>query len=107
MSRWRMSTSPGIPVLARLVGRNAGSIIDSSATGAVSGTEDTGGLVGAIVHPGGVIVDSTAGVQVTGRAAGLYIGGLVGYNKGLNHRQPRHRGRDWRQLGWGTCWVER
>ena len=66
-----------------LVGRNAGSIIDSSATGAVSGTEDTGGLVGAIVHPGGVIVDSTAGVQVTGRAAGLYIGGLVGYNKGL------------------------
>ena len=66
-----------------LVGRNAGSIIDSSATGAVSGTEDTGGLVGAIFHPGGVIVDSTAGVQVTGRAAGLYIGGLVGYNKGL------------------------
>ena len=66
-----------------LVGRNAGSIIDSSATGTVSGTEETGGLVGAIVHPGGVIVDSTAGVQVTGRAAGLYIGGLAGFNKGL------------------------
>ena len=66
-----------------LVGRNAGSIIDSHATGAVSGTEDTGGLVGAIVHPGGVIVDSTAGVQVTGRAAGLFIGGLAGFNSGL------------------------
>ena len=66
-----------------LVGRNAGSIIDSSATGAVSGTEDTGGLVGAILHPGSFIVGSTAGVQVTGRAAGLFIGGLAGFNKGL------------------------
>ena len=66
-----------------LAGRTAGSIIDSHATGAVSGTEDTGGLVGAIVHPGGVIVDSTAGVQVTGRAAGLFIGGLAGFNSGL------------------------
>ena len=66
-----------------LVGRNAGSIIDSHATGTVSGTEDTGGLVGAIVHPGSFIVGSTAGVQVTGRAAGLYIGGLAGFNKGL------------------------
>ena len=66
-----------------LVGRNAGSIIDSHATGTVSGTEDTGGLVGAIFHPGGVIVGSTAGVQVTGRALGLYIGGLAGFNSGL------------------------
>ena len=66
-----------------LVGRNAGSIIDSSATGAVSGTEDTGGLVGAILHPGSFIVGSTAGVQVTGRAAGWFIGGLAGFNKGL------------------------
>ena len=48
----------------------------------MSGTEDTGGLVGAIVHPGGVIVGSTAGVQVTGRAAGLFIGGLAGFNNG-------------------------
>ena len=66
-----------------LVGRNAGSIIDSSATGAVSGTENTGGLVGAIVHPGSFIVSSTAGVQVTGGAAGLFIGGLAGFNSGL------------------------
>ena len=66
-----------------LVGRNAGSIIDSHATGTVSGTEDTGGLVGAIFHPGGVIVGSTAGVQVTGSAAGLFIGGLAGFNSGL------------------------
>ena len=66
-----------------LVGRNNGSILDSSATGIVSGTEDTGGLVGAIVHPGGVIVGSTAGVSVTGRAAGQYIGGLAGLNNGL------------------------
>ena len=83
MSRWRMSTSPGISSAGALVGRNAGSIIDSSATGAVSGTEATGGLVGAILHPGGVIVGSTAGVQVTGSAPGLFIGGLAGFNKGL------------------------
>ena len=67
-----------------LVGRNSGSIIDSSATGAVSGARSTGGLVGAIFHPGGVIVGSTAGVRVTenGRGDGFYIGGLVGLNAG-------------------------
>ena len=67
-----------------LVGRSSGLIIDSGATGAVSGDEKTGGLVGASVHPGGVIVGSTAGVEVTdtGRAYGEYIGGLVGYNAG-------------------------
>ena len=66
-----------------LVGRNNGSILDSSATGIVSGTEETGGLVGAIVHPGSFIVGSTASVQVTGSAAGQYIGGLAGFNNGL------------------------
>ena len=89
-----------------LVGRNAGSIIDSHATGTVSGTEETGGLVGAIVHPGGVIVDSTAGVQVTGEAAGLFIGGLAGFNKGLiidSHATGDVTGC---QVGWRACWVE-
>ena len=60
--------------------------MDSSATGGiVSGDEkSTGGLVGVSVHPGGVIVGSTAGVRVmdTGRGDGLYIGGLVGLNAG-------------------------
>ena len=67
-----------------LVGGNSGSIIDSSATGAVSGARSTGGLVGASVQPGGVIVGSTAGVRVTenGRGDGFYIGGLVGLNAG-------------------------
>ena len=67
-----------------LVGRNAGSIIDSSATGAVSGAQYIGGLVGASVQPGGVIVGSTAGVEVTASSGGdgFYMGGLVGLNAG-------------------------
>ena len=65
-----------------MVGRNSGSIIDSSATGTVSGVSYAGGLVGASVHPGSVIVGSTASVQVTGRAEGSYTGGLVGWNNG-------------------------
>ena len=66
-----------------LVGRNSGSIIDSSATGAVSGAKSTGGLVGESVNLG-VIVGSTAGVRVTDTGAdeGTYIGGLVGLNAG-------------------------
>ena len=72
----------GGPFTGALVGRNLGSIIDSSATGVVSGTEKTGGLAGVSVHPGGVIVGSTAGVEVTGMADGDSIGGLVGLNGG-------------------------
>ena len=66
-----------------LVGRNSGLIIDSSATGAVSGAKSTGGLVGESVNLG-VIVGSTAGVRVTDTGAdeGTYIGGLVGLNAG-------------------------
>ena len=66
-----------------LVGRNSGLIIDSSATGAVSGAKSTGGLVGESVNLG-VIVGSTAGVRVTdtGGDEGTYIGGLVGLNAG-------------------------
>ena len=71
-----------------LVGRNWGSIIDSSASGAVDGRRSTGGLAGESVHPSGVIVGSTASVQVTGRAdgtalGGAFIGGVVGLNTGL------------------------
>ena len=65
-----------------LVGRNAGSIIDSSATGKVSGAKYTGGLIGQSVQLGGVIVGSTAGVQVTGTAEESLTGGLVGLNAG-------------------------
>ena len=67
-----------------LVGRNAGSIIDSSATGKVSGAKKAGGLVGATVHPGGVIVGSTADVEVTvtGGGVGESIGGLAGWSNG-------------------------
>ena len=67
-----------------LVGRNSGSIIDSSATGNVWGSRSTGGLVGASVHPGGVIVGSTAGVEVRDSSGGdgFYMGGLVGLNGG-------------------------
>ena len=72
----------GGPSTGALVGRSLGSIIDSGATGAVSGTEKTGGLVGVSVHPGGVIVGSTAGVEVTGTAGETNIGGLVGFNGG-------------------------
>ena len=73
----------GLAFTGALVGRNSGSIIDSSATGAVDGLWSTGGLVGESVYPGGVIVGSTVGVQVTGRAGGTYTGGLVGRNAGL------------------------
>ena len=83
-----------------LVGRNAGSIIDSHATGTVSGTEETGGLVGAIVHPGGVIVDSTAGVQVTGECRGAIHRWIGRIQQRPDHRQPRHRGR-----GLAVKWV--
>ena len=72
----------GLAFTGALVGRNSGSIIDSSATGAVDGLWSTGGLVGESVHLG-VIVGSTVGVQVTGRAGGTYTGGLVGRNAGL------------------------
>ena len=65
-----------------LVGRNSGSIIDNRATGAVSGAQDTGGLIGQSVQPGSVIAGSAAGVRVTGTDEGLYTGGLVGWNAG-------------------------
>ena len=70
--------------IGALVGRNAGSIIDSSATGNVWGSRSTGGLVGASIHPGGVIVGSTAGVEVWDSSGGdgFYMGGLVGLNGG-------------------------
>ena len=70
--------------IGALVGRNAGSIIDSNATGNVSGAEDIGGLIGQSVQPGGVIVGSTAGVEVrdTSGGDGFYMGGLVGRNAG-------------------------
>ena len=72
----------GYAFTGALVGRSSGSIIDSSATGTVSGARSTGGLVGATVHPGGVIVGSTADVEVTvtGGGVGESIGGLAGWS---------------------------
>jgi hypothetical protein len=58
-----------------LVGTNAGSITNSCATGAVTGSEYVGGLVG--YNLVGDITNSYATVAVSG---GTWVGGLVGYN---------------------------
>ena len=60
-----------------LVGRNSGGTIsNSSATGAVTGTNSVGGLVG---YNEGTISNSYATGAVIGT---VYVGGLVGYNEG-------------------------
>ena len=90
-----------------LVGRNAGSIIDSRATGAVSGAQDIGGLIGQSVQPGGVIVGSAADVQVTGTAEeSLHRRiGRFGRNGSIidSHATGDVSGV---QVGWGACWDE-
>jgi uncharacterized protein (DUF2141 family) len=58
-----------------LVGTNAGSITNSCATGAVTGSEYVGGLVG--YNLVGDITNSYATVAVSG---GTWVGGLAGYN---------------------------
>ena len=65
-----------------LVGWNNGPIIDSHATGNVDGVQWVGGLAGASFGAGGVnrISRSTAGGAVTG--TGNFVGGLVGWNNG-------------------------
>ena len=63
-----------------LVGQNYGSIINSYATGAVTGTSDNiGGLVG---QSFGGIINSYAMVNITGISDANGIGGLVGMNSG-------------------------
>jgi hypothetical protein len=58
-----------------LVGFNSGDISNSSATGAVTGDDSVGGLVG--YNDGGDISNSSATGAVTGD---YYTGGLVGWN---------------------------
>ncbi|MFP3871946.1 MAG: GLUG motif-containing protein, partial [Candidatus Natronoplasma sp.] len=61
-----------------LVGQNSGTVINSYATGTVTGSENlVGGLVGS---NSGTVSDSHATGTVTG--SGEYIGGLVGRNGG-------------------------
>ena len=66
----------GEHVVGGLVGRNDGTIINSYATGGVSGGIDVGGLVG---QNNGTIQGSYATGRVSGGAG---VGGLVGANKG-------------------------
>jgi filamentous hemagglutinin family protein len=61
-----------------LVGRNYGTISNSYATGAVSGTNNVGGLVG--YSNNGIISDSHATGAVTG--SGYAVGGLAGGGSG-------------------------
>jgi len=63
-----------------LVGRNAGEITDSYATGRVSGRENTGGLVGRNI---GEVRASHTEARVSGRAN---AGGVVGRNVGTVRR---------------------
>jgi filamentous hemagglutinin family protein len=68
----------GLDSTGDLVGVLGGALNDSSATGAVSGTDNVGGLVG--YSHGGAISSSFATGTVTGTGAqgGANIGGLVG-----------------------------
>ena len=63
-----------------LVGKNMGSVISSHATGNVTGASTGVGYVGGLVgwHFGGTISDSHSGGKVVGAAPG--VGGLVGVN---------------------------
>ncbi len=61
-----------------LVGANGGgTVLDSYATGSVSGSGDIGGLVG---YNGGGVSDSYATGSVSGTGSSSSVGGLVGYN---------------------------
>jgi filamentous hemagglutinin family protein len=71
-----VNTSRGSFVGA-LAGYNDGTIIDSHASGDVSGVGNVGGLIGG---NGGTVTDSDASGSVTG--SGATVGGLVGYNNG-------------------------
>ena len=67
----------GVLVAGGLVGYNIGTITDSYATSTVAGSSDLGGLVG---YNTGTISQSYATGAVTGSFA--FVGGLVGYNYG-------------------------
>mgnify|MGYP000966059192 FL=1 len=62
-----------------LVGENGGTITNSYTTGAITGNDYVGGLVGSNTN-GGSITNSYATAAV--RGTGFYVGGLVGSNEG-------------------------
>ncbi|QNN46499.1 filamentous hemagglutinin N-terminal domain-containing protein [Thermomonas brevis] len=70
------SVSGNLTRVGGLIGRNEGSIGDSSADVTVSGQDRVGGLVGS---SSGAISNSTAAGSVTN--TGSYTGGLVGYTE--------------------------
>ncbi|MDR1075207.1 MAG: filamentous hemagglutinin N-terminal domain-containing protein [Xanthomonadaceae bacterium] len=63
-----------------LVGTNESDINDSYASGAVSGIDSVGGLVGVNHWGGGRINNSHASGDVEG---GMFVGGLVGFHSGV------------------------
>jgi filamentous hemagglutinin family protein len=76
----------GATNVGALAGSNRGIIERTYATGAVSGTEKVGGLVGIVAEAGGAIRDSYALGSVTGATDGTDVGGLVGSNSGVIER---------------------
>ncbi|WP_395665341.1 beta strand repeat-containing protein [Methylocella sp.] len=74
-----MDVTGGIWGAGSLVGQNAGSIVDSHASGAALGSRTVGGLVG---ENDGLIARSHASGTATGSDVGsFYVGGLVGTNQ--------------------------
>ena len=64
-----------------LVGSNHGSILDSTASGDVTGTDQAGGLVGR--YDSGSISGSISGSTASGNVSGgRFVGGLVGGSRG-------------------------
>ncbi|MDK2830975.1 MAG: hypothetical protein PWQ75_727 [Methanolobus sp.] len=63
-----------------LVGINSGNVVNSSATGNVTGVSYVGGLIG-YAFGSGTVINSYAAGNVTG--SGSYVGGLAGYNSGI------------------------
>ncbi|MDK2938265.1 MAG: hypothetical protein PWQ51_429, partial [Methanolobus sp.] len=63
-----------------LVGINSGNVVNSSATGNVTGVSYVGGLIG-YAFGSGTVINSYAAGNVAG--SGSYVGGLAGYNSGI------------------------
>ncbi len=68
----------GTDLVGGLVGENRGTVSNSSAMGTMSGGSTVGGLVG--YNYEGMVSNSYANVDVSG--TGIYVGGLVGENRG-------------------------
>ena len=63
-----------------LVGTNGWNLIDSYSTGDVKGYKSVGGLIG--LNLNGIASNCYSTGDVNGGDAGIYIGGLVGHNRG-------------------------